>query len=284
MAVWPLLSVAVFAAALFQLRGIDFGALRALIPHGIGFWLAFAVYYLAGPLFDFAIFRRLWRLPARGFPVLLGKFVSNEILLGYLGEVYFYTWARRSAGISTAPFGAIKDVTILSALIGNLSTLVLVILAAPLFNALYLPLDTRAFVGSAGFILTTSMVVLLFRRRLFTLGRRELAVISVMHMARLVTMIVFLAIMWHIVLPVVALRWWILLGAVRQLISRLPFIPNKDVVFAGVAAFLIGRNTEIAAAMTLMASIILATHLAVGLLVTVNELLREGAAKRGLSG
>lgn len=86
MVLGPLLSLAVFVAALFQLRGIDFGKLKALLPCGPGFWLAFAVYYLAGPLVDFAIFRRLWRLPASGFPVLLGKLVSNEILLGYLGR------------------------------------------------------------------------------------------------------------------------------------------------------------------------------------------------------
>ena len=35
------------------------------------------------------------------------------------------------------------------------------------------------------------------------------------------------------------------LGTVRQLVSRLPFLPNKDIVFAGIATFLIGSDTWI---------------------------------------
>lgn len=162
---------------------------------------------------------------------------------------------------------------------GNFLTLVMVVLAAPLFRALHLSLDTRAFVGSAGFILATSMAVVLFRGRLFTLKRRELSLISAMHMVRITMMIGLGAVMWHIMLPAVALQWWILLGAVRQLLSRLPPVPNKDFVFAGVAACLIGKDADITAAVTLLASLILATHFGVGLLVTGGELVRERGGK-----
>jgi hypothetical protein len=55
-----------------------------------------------------------------------------------------------------------------------------------------------------------------------------------------------------------------LLAAVRLLLSRLPLLPNKDLVFAGVAVVMIGRAAGIDALMTMMASLILATHLIVG--------------------
>ena len=74
-------------------------------------------------------------------------------------------------------------------------------------------------------------------------------------------------------------RWWLLLGTLRQLVSRLPFLPNKDVVFAGIAAFLIGRDSEIVSAMALMASLILAAHLFVGILLGITGLLRESRAQ-----
>ena len=46
--------------------------------------------------------------------------------------------------------------------------------------------------------------------------------------------------------------------------SRLPFVPNKDVVFAGLAAFLVGPENQIAEAVTLLASLKVGAHLMVG--------------------
>lgn len=271
----PLVSVLILVVALHQFHGIDPASLWAMVPGSLFFWMAFALYYLSGPLSEWVIFRRLWSIPAEGFAALLRKLVSNEILLGYLGEVYFYAWARRSAKITTAPFGAIKDVTILSALAGNGVTLVMVAFAAPLLGAVDARLNTWEVGGSILFVLATSLVAMLLRRRLFTLPRTELWVVAGIHLLRIIATTVLAAMMWHMLLPDIPLSWWILLGTLRQLVSRLPFLPNKDVVFAGMAAFLIGRDSEIVAAMALMATLILAAHLLVGITLGVTGLLRE---------
>lgn len=275
----PLVSVLILVVALHQFHGLDPASLWALVPGTFAFWIAFALYYLAGPLSEWVIFRRLWSIPLEGFAALLRKLVSNEILLGYLGEVYFYAWARRSAKITTAPFGAIKDVTILSALVGNGVTLVMVAFAVPLLGAVDARLNTWEVGGSILFVLATSLAVMLLRKRLFTLPRRELWIVSAIHLLRIVATTVLAAMMWHMLLPDIALSWWILLGTLRQLVSRLPFLPNKDVVFAGMAAFLIGRDSEIVSAMALMASLILAAHLLVGMTLGATGLLREGRAQ-----
>lgn len=275
----PLVSVLILVVALHQFQGLNPKSLLALMPVSVGFWAAFALYYLAGPISEWVIFRRLWAIPAEGFVALLRKLVSNEILLGYLGEVYFYAWARRSARITTAPFGAIKDVTILSALVGNGVTLLMVIFALPLMGAVDAGANHWEVGGSILFMLASSLAAMLLRRRLFTLPRRELWIVAAVHMLRIVATTVLAAMMWHLLLPGIALSWWILLGTLRQLVSRLPFLPNKDVVFAGMAAFLIGRDSEIVSAMALMASLILAAHLLVGMAVGATELLREGRAQ-----
>lgn len=275
----PLVSVLILVVALHQFRGLNPRSLLALMPLSVGFWGAFALYYLAGPLSEWVIFRRLWTIPAEGFGALLRKLVSNEILLGYLGEVYFYAWARRSARITTAPFGAIKDVTILSALVGNGVTLLMVAFALPLMGAVDAGLNRWEVGGSILFVLASSLVAMLLRRRLFTLPRRELWIVAAIHLLRIVATTVLAAVMWHLLLPDIALSWWILLGTLRQLVSRLPFLPNKDVVFAGMAAFLIGRDSEIVAAMALMASLILAAHLLVGMVLGATELLPESRAQ-----
>jgi len=54
-------------------------------------------------------------------------------------------------------------------------------------------------------------------------------------------------------------------------LSRLPFLPNKDVVFAGLAVFMIGHDAEVGALMTMMASLFLVTHLGLGLLLVGGE-------------
>ena len=54
--------------------------------------------------------------------------------------------------------------------------------------------------------------------------------------------------------------------------SRLPLIPNKDVVFAGLAVFLLGHEHEIGDLMAMMAGLLLVTHLAVGTVFGTAEL------------
>jgi hypothetical protein len=259
------ISLLVLAAVIYQLRYLNMREVLGMIPPKPAFWLAFVISYCSTPMSEWVIFRRLWSIPAEGFVALLRKRVSNEILLGYSGEVYFYAWARGNARITAAPFGAIKDVTILSALAGNLVTLAMLVVAAPLLpGSLHLGIDAKMFMVSVGIIMATSFLFMLLRKRLFSLPRKDLIFVMLVHLGRIIGGIVLTAYMWHLILPQVALTWWVLLSTLRQLLGRLPLVPNKDVVFVGVAVFLVGRDQEIAAMMAIMASMVLATHLLVG--------------------
>lgn len=270
----PIVSVLILAVAVHQFSGLDRHSLWALMPTSPFFWLIFLAYYTAGPVSEWVIFRRLWTIPASGFDALLRKLVSNEILLGYLGEVYFYAWARRSAAIKAAPFGALKDVTILSALVGNVVTLAMLAVAMPLFEAL--PNVGRHWEvgGSILFMLGTSLIAMVLRNKLFALPRIDLWFVAAIHLLRIIATTVLAATMWHMLLPSVDVSTWIMLGTLRQLISRLPMLPNKDVVFAAMAAFLIGQDSEIVSAMALMATLILAAHLIVGITLGASGLWR----------
>jgi hypothetical protein len=271
----PAASLLILIAVAYQLRTIELQSLVNLLPFAPAFWICFIAYYLAGPLSEFVIFRRLWSLPPSGLSALLRKLVSNELLLGYSGELYFYAWARRHARIAAAPFGAIKDVTILSAVIGNLFCLLMVALAWSLLASIHLGVDRGPLILSACVVLVPSVAAMLFRRRLFTLPRQDLWFIAFIHAGRIVAMTVLAAIMWHMLLPTVALNWWLVLAAIRQLISRLPLLPNKDVAFAGLASILVGGEGQIAIAMTLMASLLLFAHLCVGAFLSTAQLAQE---------
>ncbi|MFC3174296.1 hypothetical protein ACFOD9_08535 [Novosphingobium bradum] len=257
-------AVVVFAAA-FAYRDLRLDTVSAMLPRTALFWVVYLVFYMQAPLLEWVIFRRLWDIPfLSGVAALVRKQVSNELVLGYLGEAQFYAWARARGTMAAAPFGAVKDVAILSALTGNGVTLVMLVFAWPLIASGQLGLPTREVFLSLGVVLLTSCAILLFRKKLFSLDRRELWFITGLHVIRTVLFILFSALLWHLVLHQVSLGLWLVLATLRMLVSRLPFLPNKDIVFAGIAVFLLGHDLEIAALMTLMAAITLGSHVVAG--------------------
>ena len=274
-----LVSLTLLVIIALQFRHFNLATIAALIPNTPRFWLVFIAYYLAGTVIEWLIFRKLWGLPLTGLAPLLRKLVSNELLLGYLGEVQFYAWARARLKMVAAPFGAVKDVAILSALTGNITTLVMLIWAWPLVANGAIGVESRTTFMSLGVVLLTSFVILLFRQRLFSLPRRDLVFITLMHFTRIFVTLALAALLWHTVLPDVPLGIWLVLATLRMLVSRLPLIPNKDVVFAGIAVFLMGHETQVAGLMTMMAGLMLAAHLSIGGLLALADVVLTRMAK-----
>lgn len=259
-----LVSLALLVVVAIQLRGVDLSHVVDLIPASPMFWALFAVWYLAGPASEWLIYRRLWGIPASGMGALMRKMVSNELLLGYLGEAQFYAWVRARQQLAAAPFGAIKDVTILSALIGNVITIVMLAVAWPLVFSGKIGLGMQSTFISLGVVLVSSFAILLLRQKLFSLSRPELRFITIVHLARIAAKIGLGALLWHLVLPQVAVGLWLVLSTLRMLVSRLPLVPNKDVVFAGIAVVLLGQHVEVASLLAMMGGVVLVAHLAVG--------------------
>jgi len=274
-----MVSIAMLAAVVLEVRHLQFREIVELIPHKPLFWMVFVAYYMVGPVSEWVIYRHLWRIPLSGLGALLRKLVSNELLLGYLGEVQFYAWARARLNMVTAPFGAIKDVTILSALTGNIVTLVMLAGAWRLISSGAFGMEGRTTFLSLGVVLFTSFIILLFRQKLFSLPRRELAIITLIHFVRTLGFIALSALLWHVVLPDVGLDLWLVLATLRMLVSRLPLVPNKDVIFAGLAVFILGRDTQVQNLMAMMAMLLPVSHIVVGTIFATLDLFasREGA-------
>lgn len=268
------LSLLVLAAAAWQARELRLDDITAIIPATPLFWLVLAARYLATPAFDWLIFRRLWQVGRNAFAALLRKLIYNELLLGYIGEVYFYTWARRRLPMAATPFGAVKDVAIMSAVAGNVMTLVLIALAYPYLALLPLSQYDNAIAWSLAAIFGISLGAVLFRRRIFSLPRGELWTVFGLQTLRIVVTTILSALAWHLVLPDVQIGWWLVLSAIRLLVSRLPFVPNKDVVFAGIAVLALGQDVAIAALMAMMAALILSTHLILALAFGLHDLVK----------
>ena len=222
----------------------------------------------------------MWRIPAEGFVALARKHVSNELLIDYVGEVYFYGWARKKLDMTTSPFGAVKDVAILSALAGNGFTLAMMAAAYPYLGRAELGRVSETILASVAVIIAVSLLVLAFGKRLFSLTKAQLWSVAAIQLARIVVTTWLIALAWSLALPHVALGWWVLLATIRLMLARLPLLTNKDVLFAGVAVFLVGPDKDIQALMALMATLMLAAHLAVGALLAIGDLVTVDHDKR----
>lgn len=234
--------------------------------------------YFTLPVADWIIFRRLWRLPAAGFPVLLRKRITNELLVSYSGELYFYLWARQRTGLTNAPFGAIKDVNIQSALAANVVTLALMLVAYPFLTELHMGDYAGGAFWSAALIFAISAGFVAFRRRVFSLGARDLWTIFGIHMVRLTVTTFLGALLWHLVMPSAPIGLWLGLSALRLLVYRLPLLPAKEVLFATITLFLLGDDAA-SGVVALTSASVLILHLFVGMVLILGGLIPERRAR-----
>lgn len=257
------LSVGMVAAIVLQLGGATFEVLDTIgrLPPLV--WPALVLLYLVQPLFDLAIFRRLWAMPLAGLETLLRKNVINEVVLGYSGEAYLYVWARRAASVVAAPFAAIKDANIVSALLGNLLTLVLAAVSATQLRDLDFVRRMGPALWSGLIPLAISLGVLFFGRRVFSLRRGQLVYVGVVCGLRLAVWTVLNILIWRMALPEVPVGLWIVMLAIRCLISRIPLISNKDLVFGNLVLLLLGAHSTVAVLLAALSLATLAMHLAV---------------------
>ena len=274
----PVLSVGLIVAVANALGARDLLALWFRLPRTPGFWALLALLLSVQPLADYLIFRGLWQLPLAGLIPLFRKAAANELVLSYTGELQFYLWARRHAKIPGSPFGAVRDVAVLSALTGNVITLVLLALALPMLGKAWInPLGPHL-VWAAIALIGSSFVVMLFRRRLFALSRAQIRRIATIHLTRSIVVTILFGALWYYVQPSVALGWWIILAAARQFVTRLPFLPNKDLVFVGLAAGMLSGDPDLTMPIALVATLFAAGQVLIGGVLAVTDLLGEASA------
>ncbi|USU11220.1 hypothetical protein NF701_11705 [Sphingomonadaceae bacterium OTU29THOMA1] len=262
---WPailgaLVTVAMLAGLGHELFSSGLAGLNRATPRNPVFYIAFVGLYLTPPLADYVIFRRLWGIPLAGLVALIKKRIANDVVMGYSGEAYFYAWARQRTRLVAAPFGAVKDVSILSAIAGNAVTLTMIAVALPAGRDLIPPEMMRYVYGSLAVIFGTSLPFLIFSRKVFSLPRAQLWAVFGVHCVRLILGAAFLALAWASAMPEVAIGTWLFLSAGRLLFSRLPLLPNKDLLFANFAILMIGEDQALSELIAFTAAAVLLVH------------------------
>jgi hypothetical protein len=275
----PALSVALLGSVVWTVFVNNKLAIHEVIPTDPLFWIVLFAYWAAPIVADFIIYRRLWAIPYEGLIALSRKQVGNALLFDLLGEAYFYGWARRKLNMATSPFGAVKDVTILSAMVGNACTLVLMAFAWPYIGSLNLGVAGTAVAASIGLIVLVSIIVVIFGKRVFSLTKGELWWVSGVHLLRVLATTVLIALAWHLYDAKIALGMWALLATAKLMASRLPLFVNSEVIFANIVIWFLGKNSEIEQVVGIVTIMILAIHLVAAAILAVGDLIpaRKGA-------
>lgn len=262
-----LLSILIAIAILWAVRDWDWQALS--IPRSPLFWAAFALYFAGAPFIEWVIMRRLWGVPWSGMLAVVRKMVCNEMLLSYSGDAYFYAWLRSAVPRVASPFAVVKDLALLSALMGSVATIVSLLIMLPLVPASELRLLQSPILIGLGLALASGGVITFFSRRLLSLPREQVRFIAGAHGLRIVGQAVCAIVMWHALMPQVPLSGWIFLTAVRMLATRLPLFASKELAFAAAAVTLLGRFDGITPMIMLITALIMGANLlvAAGLMI-----------------
>jgi len=197
-------------------------------------------------------------------PALLRKLVCNELLVDYVGDVQFLVWARTHRVGPVPPLAGIKDVAILSALINNLVTVVLTAAASPIIGASLPSTSLRAVLASLCVVALVSSAILLLGKRIFSHSPRTLLWIAAVLAFRTLGGLALAAMLWQLLMPAVSVGHLFLLATLRIVVSRLPLVPNKELLFAGLAVMTFGSAADIAAASAIVASLVLLLHILLG--------------------
>jgi len=238
--------VAVIVYLFDQIAEIGWSNLWGALPRMVWFYvLGIAIYFIL-PLSELLIYRVIWGVGLlRDFPVFARKRVYNQALLDYSGEAYFYLWAKRHPGLTDQKiFSAVKDSNILSALVSN--TLTVVFLALFLITGqlkIFLSSDPGstiyfALAGLVGVVMVP--LVIHFRRQIIGLEARTLLTVLGIHIIRRLTSMAMEVAQWAVVFPQVTLGTWLTFLTAQLLLTRIPFLPNKELMFLGLSLALAG--------------------------------------------
>jgi len=225
----------------YQLTSIGWEKVWYSLPLNPLFYLLFLMIYVSLPVTQLFIYRLTWTFRFRdAFPVLLLTKVYNQDVMGYSGEVYFYLWARKNINIKEIEIlKTIKDNNIISSASSTLVAFGL--LGVFLFTGQikllkFIHIQNKLYVyGGIALVFVIILLLIRFRHYIISMPFRTAGSIFFIHIFRLLLGQTLQVIQWHLILPNIPLYVWFTFVAVQIMMSRIPFLPNRDLIFFGAS-------------------------------------------------
>jgi hypothetical protein len=232
----PILLLAILGYSLTQLGWSHIWDAR---PHALSFYLVLVLPFFVQPVADLIIYRNLLGvgrlLP---FSIMLRKRYMNNVMVDYSGEAYFFLWARKNLDLKKGVLlHSVKDTNVLSAGAG-LTMVWLMLLALVASGVMKLPAFlpanwwTVVAVGSLPLVLCVALIV--GGRRVTALSRGDVATTFAIHLARSIAALSLEFALWWLSGALPSATVCLEFVALRLLITRLPLVPSKELVFVGV--------------------------------------------------
>ena len=250
---------------LYSLSRLGWTQVWTARPAGALFYAVLLLPFFVQPLTDLMIYRNLLPVGRQlKLTVLLRKRFLNTNMLDYAGEGYFFLWAKNHLPVpQRALLHAVKDSNILSAGAGLVTVwLVLLVLlsagGAPLPALLTDNAWKLATVAALPLILCIALIVL--GRRVTSLTRRQIAATFLLHLARSLIALSLEFLLWRLsgALPSTALCLQFV--GLHLVVTRLPLIPRKDLLFVGLGVAAAGALDANAPAIAAVLILLTATE------------------------
>lgn len=238
-----------------KVRVIGWSDVLAALPTNPWFYVFVIAMYFAYPVGEWLVYRKLWgNVAHKRFDVFVRMRIYNAAVMSYSGEAYLGIWAAKRVGGRKRDIAAkIKDSQILSALSSNSLTIVLL---AMLFSSGKLDIFTGAdpsyptYVAIAlGLSLFLIPLVLWFRKQILSLEPGVTRYVFAAHFTRLLAVVALQVGSWAVVLPDVPLEIWLVFLTGQYVLTRVPFLPNVDLMIAGLGLTLLSFVSAPAAAL-----------------------------------
>ena len=231
------ITLAVAGYLIYRMSLIGWGEIWQSLPRTPWFYVVFLGIYLALPLAQAVAFGVIWdRSPLQLLVPTLKKRVYDKDVLGYSGDVYMYLWGRtHTAHDDVTLMHHVKDNAIMSSVA---STLVAGLILAIFWFAGYISLpafmarhETLYVGGGVLLLMGLGWAAVNFRRTVFRLAGRTLAVLFGVHLFRVVLIEGLQVLEWSVALPEIALEVWFTFLAVKIIMARIPLLPSQELIF-----------------------------------------------------
>lgn len=224
-----------------RIAEIGWSEVRRSLPETIWFYVLFVAMYFVIPVAELFTYRTMrWRIGFwRSLPMFVRKRVYNYAVMSYSGEAYMFLWARRHLALGSRQIlSMVKDNNLLSGLASNSFTLILVaafFATGQLETILKASPDTGSYIGAT--VLVGALMVLLvigLNRRIMSVPFGMAARITGIHAVRVLLILLLQTAQWAVVFPHVPFLTWLLFLTAQMVLTRLPLLPNQDLMLVGL--------------------------------------------------
>lgn len=244
----------------YQLYSIGFQDLIGSIPANPMVYILAIVIFFTLPITEHVVYGRFFSFKwAESVPMLIKKRVYNKNLVGYVGEFDFYLWLTQKEHNQSKKrvFDVIKDNNIIS---GVASIVLISALLGVLLLIYFSPDEIGDHILIFGYIvgyilLLVAVIIVMARTRIYSLNLKDTWFLTSVHSGRILFMSAIQILQWHLAITDISLYELFVILSVQLVISRIPILPAKDLIFISgsieLTNYLDISTSELAAIMVL---------------------------------